>query len=93
MHWTQEDHMVGETVLFYSSERVGPVPAIVVGTETADDGSQELTLIVLEAEIDVLVGHDDSGEPVYGDRATARPVRVPRGQPGKDSGSFWAPRA
>ena len=92
MHWTLGSP-IGEVVLFYSSDSPEPTPALVAGVTTDGSGAQTVDLIVLGADIDVLMGHDDAGDPIYDDRATARAVRVPRGQPGKDSGSFWAPRA
>ncbi len=70
--------MIGEIVLLHESD--GNVcPAIVTGERTDDEtGAQALELVA----IDVLEG-----------TGRARVAVVPRGQPGKDSGSFWAPRA
>ncbi len=83
--------MIGEVVLFHDG--IEALPAVVCRVVGHEDGSQELDLIVLGADIDVMVGRDDAGEPAYGDRATARAVRARRGQPGKDAAPFWSPRA
>ncbi|MCC7134044.1 MAG: hypothetical protein IT352_15410 [Gemmatimonadales bacterium] len=84
--------MIGEVVLLHEDGAVSP--AIVAGVRTDEDtGAQALELVVLGADFDAILGRDDAtGEAVYGDRVTARAVVAPRGQPGKDSGTFWAPR-
>lgn len=52
-------------------------PAIVTGVRNDEYGDQ-LELVAIDV-------HEGTGR--------ARVAVVPRGQPGKDSGSFWAPRA
>lgn len=86
--------MVGDVVLFYAPGE-DPAPAVVLGVELDPVTQGERVRLMVLGAVRVPVPAADGQEwapPSSRWQPDARIELVPRGQPGKDAGPFWAPR-